>query len=234
MKKILCYGDSNTWGFVAGSFDFETGGMKRHPEDVRWTSLLQEQLGEDYLIIEDGLCGRNTNIGNPPELGGESCNGKTSLQPSLLSSAPLNLVILMLGTNDLKTAFNRTVDEVIAGLEELINIIQAGLYGSDMEQPPKILLVSPPFLKTQGGMFADFFKGADEKSELFPRRCADLAERYRCAYLDMSPHASMSAADGLHLEEAAHSVFAKLIAKKILLEEAVSLTNHKGMSGLLR
>jgi len=88
MKNILCYGDSNTWGFIVGSFDSKTGYMERYPFHIRWTGRLKKLLGKSFHIIEEGLCGRNTNIGNPPELGGKICNGKTYLQPCLLSHAP--------------------------------------------------------------------------------------------------------------------------------------------------
>jgi lysophospholipase L1-like esterase len=216
MKKILCYGDSNTWGFIAGSFDEATGNMERYSDDIRWTSLLQKKLGDCCLIIEEGLCGRNTNIDTPPELGGEDCNGKKSLLPCLISNAPLDWVVLMLGVNDFKTAFNRSAEDAVAGLEELVQMIQANPYGQNGEAAPQILLLASPLINEQAGIFADYFGGADEKSKCFPNLCAVLAEKYNCAYLDMSLHAQMSAVDGLHLDKKAHLIFAEKIIEKIV------------------
>ncbi|MCX7124062.1 MAG: SGNH/GDSL hydrolase family protein [Gammaproteobacteria bacterium] len=219
MKNILCYGDSNTWGFIVGSLDLTTGYMERYPRHIRWTGQLQKLLGHNYFVIEEGLCGRNTNIGNPPEFGGESCNGKSYLQPCLSSHAPLNWVVLMLGANDFKATSNRSAENVAAGLEELIQIIQSSTYGPDMKSPPRILLIGYPFLNTQNGLFADIFLGADDKSKSFPALCAKIAKDYSCAYLDMSQQVALSKDDGLHLDEGLHVIFAKLIAEKILQEE---------------
>lgn len=98
MKSILCYGDSNTYGLMPDSPD-------RYPRDVRWTGILQKKLGEDYYVIEEGLSGRTTLWDDPIE---EHKNGKKYLLPCLDSHKPVDLVILMLGTNDLKTRFSLT------------------------------------------------------------------------------------------------------------------------------
>lgn len=217
MKNILCYGDSNTWEFVPGSLDFTTGYMQRYPRNVRWTGRLQELLGSDYLIIEEGLCGRNTNVDNPLELGGAGGNGKTYLQPCLFSHAPLDWVVLMLGSNDFKASLNRSVEDIVDGLEELIKIIQTSTYGSDMNNPPRVLVIAPPFLNTQKGMFAELFKGADEKSKFLPVLCEKLAEKYKCNYLDMSAHIKMSEVDGLHIDEKGQLLFSKLVEKNLMV-----------------
>jgi len=216
MKNILCYGDSNTWGFVPGSLNINTWYMERFPRNVRWTGCLQAQLGSNYYVIEEGLCGRTTNIDNPPEEGGSSSNGKTYLQPCLFSHAPLDWVVLMLGPNDFKASLNRSAENAATGLEELINIIQASTYGPDMQHPPKILLIAPPFLNTQSRMFAELFKGADEKSKAFPKLCEKLVEKYGCDYLDMSEHIKMSEVDGLHIDDKDQLLFARLVFEKIL------------------
>ena len=95
MKSILCYGDSNTYGLMPDSPD-------RYPRDVRWTGILQKKLGEDYYVIEEGLSGRTTLWDDPIE---EHKNGKKYLLPCLDSQKPVDLVILMLGTNDLINSF---------------------------------------------------------------------------------------------------------------------------------
>lgn len=92
-KKILCYGDSNTWGLVAGSINWETYYMERYSFPIRWTGRLQQLLGKSYRVIEEGLNGRTTNADHN-ELPGR--NGKTYLEPCLASHRPLDLVVLFL------------------------------------------------------------------------------------------------------------------------------------------
>src|SRR4051812_42274739 len=101
VKNILCYGDSLTWGYIANSFNFETFAMGRYPLQERWTGILQNKLGNNYKVIEEGLCGRTTNIEDPLMPPGTSANGKTFLANCLFTAAPLDLVILFLGMNDL-------------------------------------------------------------------------------------------------------------------------------------
>ena len=108
-RNILCYGDSNTWGFVPIIFDYETNYMARYSFDKRWTGILQKELGNNYRIIEEGLNGRTTNI-DYPDVKGRS--GTSYLNPCLYSHAPLDLVIIQLGVNDLKTIFNRTIEDI--------------------------------------------------------------------------------------------------------------------------
>lgn len=141
MTTILCYGDSNTWGFIPGSLNLATYYMERYPHNVRWPGLLQQSLGSDVIVAEAGLCGRTTNIDyqNIPDR-----NGKKQLMCSLFTHAPIDLVILMLGTNDLKAEFNRSADDVAQGNAELIDMIQASTFGPDMQIAPQILLVCPP------------------------------------------------------------------------------------------
>jgi lysophospholipase L1-like esterase len=90
-RTILCYGDSNTWGYVPLPMAERTKGIKRYSKDERWTGIIQKELGSDYLIVEEGLNSRTTNLEYPfpPDR-----NGKTYLPPCLYSHAPIDLVIL--------------------------------------------------------------------------------------------------------------------------------------------
>src|SRR3989338_4272861 len=115
-KKIICYGDSNTWGCIPDS-------VERYSVGVRWTGLLQKMLGEDYEVIEEGLNGRTTVL-DDPQVERIGKNGKTYLLPCLESQNPLDMVVVMLGTNDTKAKFNRTPQQIAEGLEELIRIIK--------------------------------------------------------------------------------------------------------------
>lgn len=109
MKNILCFGDSNTFGY-------DILKDSRFPWGVRWTSILQEKLGSDYRIIEEGMGGRTTVWDDPIE---NLQSGKTYLLSCLESHWPLDLVIIMLGTNDLKTRYALNAHDIAAGVETL-------------------------------------------------------------------------------------------------------------------
>ncbi|MGA2640810.1 MAG: GDSL-type esterase/lipase family protein, partial [Spirochaetia bacterium] len=106
MREILCFGDSNTWGY-----DPVTQG--RFPGDVRWTGVLQAALGPGFRVIEEGLNGRTTVWEDPVE--GDKM-GKRHLPPCLESQAPLDLVVLMLGTNDTKERYSAPPADIAAGV----------------------------------------------------------------------------------------------------------------------
>lgn len=114
-KSILCFGDSNTWGLIAGT-------KERYPWGIRWTSLLQEKLPfPDYRVIEEGLCGRTTVFEDPCHKG---ISGEKALPILLNSHKPLSQIVLMLGTNDCKKNYHATVDEICAGVQKLIDQIR--------------------------------------------------------------------------------------------------------------
>lgn len=215
MKTILCYGDSNTWGFVAGSIDFKTFYMERYPRNIRWTGLLQQYLGDEYYVIEEGLNGRTTNV-DYKDLPGR--NGKTYLLPCLYSHSPVDLVILGLGANDLKTEFNREAKDIAEGLSELIDIIQATTFGPNMKSAPKILLVSYAIPVNENYLDTNnepIFKGAIEKAKQFSFWVSKLAKDKQCYFLDIAPHIYLSQVDGIHFDETAHKEFSKLITSEI-------------------
>ena len=110
MKTILCYGDSNTWGAKP---ILKLGSPDRYQYEVRWTTVLQNQLGNDYHIIAEGLNGRTSTFDDPIE--GAHKNGKRYLFPCLETHAPLDLVIIMLGTNDLKSRLGLTAWDIACG-----------------------------------------------------------------------------------------------------------------------
>lgn len=211
MKNILCYGDSNTWGFVPGSINFDTLYVERYPYAKRWTGILQNMLGTDYYIIEEGLNGRTTNI-DYEEVYGR--NGKSVLPISLYSHAPLDLVILMLGLNDLKKEFNRSVDDIAKGIEELIGAVCNSTYGIDMQSPPKILLISPPVL-THENFSEDMFENGIVRGQQFAKVFEEVAIKHHCDFIDANLHIKLSEIDGLHFDETAHAKFAKLMYQKI-------------------
>ena|SRR3990167_9341001 len=221
MKNILCYGDSNTWGYIPGKGNIETMYMERYPRDIRWTGRLQKLLGDDFYVIEEGLNGRTTNVDSPipPDR-----NGKTYLASCLYTHSPLDLVILMLGGNDLKNIFHRSAKDIAKGLADLIQLIQSTKYGGDMQSSPKILLIGyPTFSNDEGGIYfgdKDLFDNGVARSKQFHTYFSEVAKKYQCHYFNMAPHVQLSDIDGIHLDEKAHEIFSDLISievKKILV-----------------
>ncbi len=213
-KTVLCYGDSNTWGYVP-SADYNLP-KQRYARYERWPGVLQELLGDNYYVIEEGLNSRTTNIDHvsPPDR-----NGKTYLLPCLYSHAPLDLVILALGGNDTKTYFNRSAMDITQGLAELVDMIQASDYGADLQTPPKILIttsaISLPFTED----FTDengvkFLAGSIKKEEALITLFADLAKEKNCEYLDLSS-IKPSAIDGVHYDKNGHRQCAEILTEKI-------------------
>lgn len=214
-KSILCYGDSNTWGFIPTA-DYAAV-RARFPREVRWPGCLQALLGESYYVIEEGLNGRTTNLNHitPPDR-----NGKTYLPSCLYSHAPLDLVILLLGGNDLKAYFNRTPHQICEGMRELIDIIQTSLYGQDMQSAPRILLLSQPIPLPISETFLDeqnqiMFPNAVEKSIQLNGLYQQLAQEKQVYFLDIAESIQSSEIDGGHLDAENHMLLARLVANAI-------------------
>ncbi len=216
MKTILCYGDSNTWGYVPLEFDMSTMHMERYPRDIRWTGRLQKLLSENYYVIEEGLNGRTTNLNSPlpPDR-----NGKTYLLPCLYAHSPLDLVILMLGGNDLKSFYYRSAQDITNGLAELVQMIQSTQYGQALKSPPKILLIGYPELSSEhyGEWMNDknLFNDGIIRSKQFHTYFSKVAAEYGCHYFNAAPHVKLSEIDGLHLDEEGHRVLAELLANEV-------------------
>jgi lysophospholipase L1-like esterase len=214
-KSILCYGDSNTWGYIPQT-DHSLP-KARYPRAVRWTGVLQTLLGQNFHVIEEGLNSRTTNLNYaiPPER-----NGKTYLSPCLYSHAPLDLVIIGLGGNDTKTYFNRTAEQITSGLEELVDIIQTSSYGVDLLDAPQILIMSCviPYefieeVRDEQGV--KFMQGAYLKSKELVNQYKQLALNKKCHFVDLSKNVIPSQIDGVHYDEIAHQQCAKILFEKI-------------------
>ncbi len=204
-KNVLCFGDSNTWGYMPG-------GIGRYDYKTRWTGILQEKLGADYYVIEEGLCGRTTAWEDPIE-GYKS--GVAQLIPILLSHSPLDLVIIMLGTNDLKLRFSLSPQDIALGIETLVKIIQQPL--DWYYRVPEILVVCPPPLAgIEESPISQMFTGAGEKSrKLAGEISAVMLERgIRC--FNSGEHVVSSTVDGIHLDEKSHAVLGQAMCTEVL------------------
>ena len=204
MKTILCYGDSNTWGS-----DPETG--ERFPEDVRWPGVLGAKLGDEYRVIEEGLSGRTTVRNDPIE--GDHKNGRTYLAACLESHSPIDLITLMLGTNDLKERFGASASDIAQGAASLASIMLKSGCGPD-GGAPIVVLISPPEVATLTEM-AQMFEGAEEKSRQFPEHYGRFAEQYGCEFFDASRVIVSSDVDGIHLEAGEHRKLGEAVAVRI-------------------
>ena len=152
MPVIVAFGDSNTWGF-------DPAGGGRMAPDVRWTGVMRAMLGVEFTVIEEGLNGRTTVFDDPIE---PNRRGLDYLPPCLRSHAPLDLLIIGLGCNDMKARFNASPSMIAAGVERLVMTARAEPVGPG-GQPPKILIVAPPPLAELTG-FAEMFEGAPAKA----------------------------------------------------------------------
>jgi len=203
MKSILTYGDSNTWGANP-----KTG--ERLPLNERWPGILRSELGDGHHIIEEGLSGRTTVHDDPFD---PSRNGRTYLPPCLASHAPLDLVIIMLGTNDLKCRFAVPAIDIAYGVGALIEITLrsgAGPGGT----PPQVLLIAPPPIR-EIGEGVEMFRGGAVKSARFGQHYRAIAETHRCGFLDASTVVASSPIDGVHLDAEAHRVLGIATAQRV-------------------
>lgn len=204
-KRILCFGDSNTWGYIPGS-------AERYDEDTRWTCLVQKKLGPDYQIIEEGLSGRTTLFDCDWD---DYLNGKKALGFVLKSQLPLDAVVLMLGTNDL---VNHHMDRVELGITELVRMIKNANAIFRTKTPifpngdVKLLLVSPlPYGKT-----AALSEAVKDESKLFAEVYKRVAKESNVDFLDPTKLIRPSEVDGIHFTVEAHRVLADEIFHKLL------------------
>ncbi len=193
---VLCYGDSNTWGQKPD----KTG---RYPVNIRWTGRLQRALGDKLYVIEEGLSSRTTDLEYTKKPGR---NGKTYLLPCLQSNNPIDIMLLMLGTNDLKIEFNRTPDEIAVAIKGLVSDIDE--YSATKDgQHPEILLISPIYINDKARDFDEFYGGVyyNAESAAKSHKLGDpiqrVAQATKCAFFDAST-VSEAGTDGIHFSEA--------------------------------
>ena len=204
MKNILCFGDSNTWGYSPQDGN-------RHPPEIRWTGVLQKSLGANYRVIEEGLNGRTTFI-NEDERPLRS--GSDVLQIILESHRPLDFVTIMLGTNDLKLEFNLSVEEIAQGARELCETVLNSEYLA--ANPPQILLISPTHIgSTIMPDQEEFFKQAREKSHRFAEHYQKVATELEIHFLDAAKIVEPSEGEGVHWDSEEHVKFGKVLAQKV-------------------
>ncbi len=208
MKHIVCFGDSNTHGYCAA-----TGG--RYDETERWTKLLQQMLGEEYLILEEGLSGRTTTFDDPIH---ESLSGLDYLYPCLMSHEPVDLLVIMLGTNDTKERFGASAGCIALGLKRLI---AKAVAATDCwrDGKPRILVVAPKNIdkRYEETLVVNTMGfGCAEKSAKIPSEFQKIAELMGCAFLDANTVVSeQNHIDFMHLTKEGHQELAEALAALI-------------------
>lgn len=221
MKTILCYGDSNTYGYepVTGV---------RYPEEIRWPcrlkKLLEEEApGENWRVVEEGCNGRTCSVTPPDE---EWKDGRPYLKACLNSHKPIDWVVLMLGSNDMKAMFKASPEQIAAGIRGMLQTI-AEFLDEKQGYVPNVLLISPPLVGEGIGssVFNDRFdSGAIEKStklaalyeaeaEAFAKAGAQAGSKWRCVFLNAAEIVEPSEADSLHLMPEAHEALARAVTE---------------------
>lgn len=214
MKHILCYGDSNTWGLIAGT-------TRRYPVEKRWTGLLQRLLSfENAHVIEEGLCGRTCAFEDASRL---YRNGMTMLPFLLETHAPLDMIVLMLGTNDCKTAYHASSAEIGEHISFLLQLVR------ETAPETKILLLSPIFLGDEVWK-AEFDPEFDKWSVTLSKQLRDeyrrIAQQTGSGFLAASDYAQASAVDMEHLDEAGHAALAQALYVAIKSMFEMELTDE--------
>ena len=212
-KHILCFGDSNTHGYCADPADCFGGGV-RFAEEQRWTRLLQEALGQDYLVIEEGLSGRTTCFDDPIH---EGLNGLDYIYPCLKSHEAIDLLIIMLGTNDTKDRFYASAACIGLGMARLVSKAKStDCWGG---KQPNILVIAPPPIGE--GMLTSSV--AATMGQLCVEKSRQLADSYReqCELLNVSfldagaIGCEFNTVDFMHLTSRGHRTLAEALTKLI-------------------
>lgn len=205
MKRILCYGDSLTFGEIPNITD-----TIRY--EKRWTKVLSEKLGENFCVIEEGLSSRTTNLEDDAR---EGRNGLTYFTPCVLSHVPLDYVVVMLGTNDLKEKYNRT-PEAIAETFLLYKqkTAEAAKYWGIAE--PQMVLIAPPVVKESFIPAAWGFKGAERKGRKLPEIYRNISDTIGAIFIDANSIVETSVRDGAHWDEDMNLKFGEELAKLFL------------------
>lgn len=209
-RHLMCFGDSNTHGTVAMA---DVGVQRRFRAADRWPGVLAAALGERWQVIEEGQPGRTTVHDDP--VAGAHKNGLTVLPALLETHRPLDLVIIMLGTNDLKARFAVPPVDIAESAGRLAGIVTASDAGPD-GTAPAVLLVAPTPIQEAGCLAETFFGGAAKSAHLADRY-AEIAGRLHIGFLDAGQHAAVDPLDGIHLDRESHrrlgaAIYTQLVA----------------------
>ena len=203
--QVVCFGDSNTHGTCPMA---HLDDVRRFDAATRWTGGLRAALPDGYALVEEGHPGRMTVHSDPIE--GAHKNGIASLPVVLESHRPIALVIIKLGTNDLKARLTVTAQDIALSAGRLVDVV-LGSDSGPRRGAPKVLLVAPPPIE-EAGCLAEMFAGGAAKSRRVAAHMAREAEARGVGFLDAGREIAVSGVDGIHYEAEAHAELGRAIA----------------------
>jgi lysophospholipase L1-like esterase len=208
MTTILCYGDSNTWGCMPMT---GWGIPARFPAGTRWPGVMRTSLGPGFTVVEEGLNGRTTCLDDPIE--GRHKNGEAFLPVALETHQPLDLVVVMLGTNDLKARFGMPPGDIALGAGRLARLVQQSTVGPDGRAPAVLLCCPAPVARLS--LFSEMFEGAPETSRRLGPAMRGLALQLGIPLVDLGGIIRSSDVDGIHLDADQHRVLGEAMAERV-------------------
>jgi lysophospholipase L1-like esterase len=203
MKTVLCFGDSNTWGYVPG------GNGERFALELRWPRRLAAALGDEWEVIAEGLNGRTATVDSPVA---DGRNGLTYLMPCLHSHMPLDVVVIYLGTNDTGDRYSLPAETVAEAVGRLVRVVRASEAGPGGAAPQVLVVCPPPFgqLDPEGS-----FANAGPKSRQLGRWFAEVCGELGCELLDLNGVARYSDLDGIHLDAEGQAAVAEAVEERL-------------------
>jgi lysophospholipase L1-like esterase len=207
-RVLLAYGDSNTHGTVPMATLEDCG---RWGPAERWPGVLATELGADWRVVEEGLPGRTTVYPDP--ISGVHKNGLALLPAALESHRPVDLVAIMLGTNDCKARFSVPAIEIGESVSLLLHHVRHSYMGPEGGHPALLLIAPPPVL--EAGCLAEIFAGGPAKSARLAAVYADVARRHGAGFLDAGQVIAASPVDGVHFDAAAHAGLGRAVAEAV-------------------
>jgi len=207
-KHIVCFGDSNTHGYCADPMDTADHGA-RFNEDERWTCLLQKALGDEYLVLEEGLSGRTTVFDDPLH---ECMSGLDVICSTLMTHEPVDLLIIMLGTNDTKDRFNASPECIGIGLERLATKAESVPCWADGK--PNILVIAPPHIGKElndGAMGVHCHERSTGVATQYEEKC----RLHGWSFMDAEGVAEFNKVDFMHYSAKGHRQLAEALAGMI-------------------
>jgi lysophospholipase L1-like esterase len=213
VRRVLCFGDSNTWGFVP----VPVPPSSRYDRDKRWPQVMAAALGGNVEVIEEALNGRTTDAPDPLlPVSGVGADGSAYLPGALASHLPLDLVIIMLGTNDVKPHLGRAAPRIALGAKKLLDAVRTLDGGVGTTYPnPKALLICPPPLGRLSEHFEETFAGGHAKTLAMAPLYEAVARMAGAAFLNAGKHIETDGVDGVHLSEATQRKLGLAVAEKV-------------------
>lgn len=211
-RTIVCFGDSNTWGAAPGL------ARDRYPIHVRWPGAVHKLLrAAGYRVVEAGLCGRTSVFDDPVESAfGIERNGSKLLGTTLSSHAPVDLLIIKLGANDLKYRFSATPTDIACGVGALVQAARSPAFGPGLNAVPDVLVICPPSIWEVESSFGPMFKGGREKSLALPSAFSKMGKTFAVPVLFADDCIHVDPQDGIHYSAESHGILAAEIVRWVL------------------